>query len=388
MRGPEGLRFSALLSGAFCLTGVTLFVAAASRVPNEATGTPVWPPGHWKTVIVYATFGAFVAYAAGLLLIAHAHVSGRAVIAIAIAIQLMPLTGPLLLSNDARKYVAFARAPDPYLGSNPTNYGPLWSMISIPVSRIGDGVYAMRVLAAVASLGLVALAWRLASRKALAAAFVGWNPFVALNEAGGGHNDALMMVAVLAALVLATRGSRTLAGAAWAASVAVKWSSAPLYFLWAVAERRRHREAGLAGALIFSGLVVAAAFLTFGSGWLHVFSNLSGLSNSTLPTQLGFRAWLHGLGVSDGRSLQAMKALELGLLGVFTFAAWRGRLRLGLAATLFALSIPYMDLWYVIWGIALSAADDDDRWGRVLAVAVTGYVLADAVTTYVEVSLA
>ena len=48
-----------------------------------------------------------------------------------------------------------------------------------------------------------------------AAAFVGWNPVIAVHFAGGGHNDALMIALVLGA-ALAVRGRPQLAGAAWA----------------------------------------------------------------------------------------------------------------------------------------------------------------------------
>jgi hypothetical protein len=377
------LRRAALLAGAACLTGVTLFAAAASRDSSGAAGSPVWPPGHWRAVIEVATVGAFVAYGIGVLLLARVRVSGRAVLAIAVAIQLIPLTGPLLLSTDAGTYVTYGRASQPYLGPNASVYGPLWTIISAPFSRIGDGIFALRALAAASALALVAFAWRLATRKALAAAFVGWNPLLALHSAGGGHNDALMMAFVLGALVLARSGSRTLGGAAWAASIAIKWSSAPLYLLWAIAERRRGRSAGLAGALACSALVAAAAFALYGSHWLHVFSNISYQSHR--PTELGLAAWLHGLGLGHHRAFHLTVLAELISFGLFAVAAWRGRLRLGLAAVVLALLTTRLNAWYVIWGVALAAADDEDRFGRILAVAATGYVLLDAITTYVDI---
>ena len=377
------LRCAALLAGATCLTGVTLFVAAASRSPGGAAGSPVWPPGHWRAAIEVATVGAFVAYGIGLLLIARVRVSGRAVLAIAVAIQLMPLTGPLLLSTDAGTYVAYGRASQPYLGPNASVYGPLWTIISAPFSRFGDGIFALRSLAAASALALVAFAWRLATHKALAAAFVGWNPLLALHAAGGGHNDALMMAFVLGALVLSRSGSRALGGAAWAASIAVKWSSAPLFLLWAIAERRRRLSAEVAGALACTALVAAAAFAVYGSGWLHVFSNISYQSHR--PTELGLAAWLHGLGLGHRLALRVTLLAELISFGVFAVAAWHGRLRLGLAAVALAVLATRLNAWYVIWGVALAAADDDDRWGRALAVAATGYVLLDAITTYVDV---
>ena len=333
--------------------------------------------------MIVGMFAAVGSYAAGVLLLARVQVSIRPVVALAVAIQLVPLTGLLLVATDAQKYVDYGRSPQPYLGPDASVYGPLWTLISVPVARIGDGVFAMRVLAAASALALVALAAMLAVRKSLAAAFVGWNPLVALHEAGGGHNDALMMVFVLGALVLARRGSPTLSGAAWAASVAVKWASVPFYFLWAIGERRGHRPIGVAGALVSGVVIIATSFLVYGSGWLHVFSNLS--YQSTRPTELGLRAWLDGLGIAHHLALQLTWLAELIAFGIFAVAAWHGRLRLGLAAIVFALLTTRLNPWYAIWGISLAAADDDDRFGRILAVAVTGYVLGDVITTYVDV---
>ena len=89
----------------------------------------------------------------------------------------------------------------------------------------------------------------LARRRAFAAAFVGWNPLLAVQFAGGGHNDALMMALVLGALALAAAGRRQLAGAAWAASIAIKWVPAVFLALRALEARatgRTVRHSGFA----------------------------------------------------------------------------------------------------------------------------------------------
>ena len=67
------------------------------------------------------------------------------------------------------------------------------------------------------------LAARLSPAPALALAFVGWNPLLAVHFAGGGHNDAWMAALVLGALARGARGRRQLAGVAWALAILVKW---------------------------------------------------------------------------------------------------------------------------------------------------------------------
>jgi hypothetical protein len=69
------------------------------------------------------------------------------------------------------------------------------------------------LLAAVGMLVVVGLAVVAAPMPAFAAAFVGWNPMLALDFAGGGHNDVWMIAFLLGALALASRRRPVLAGA-------------------------------------------------------------------------------------------------------------------------------------------------------------------------------
>ena len=58
--------------------------------------------------------------------------------------------------------------------------------------------------------------------------------------------------------------------------------------------------------------------------------------------------------------------------------AWRGRARLGLAAALLLLAVPYLAAWYVVWTVPLAAAEDD-RTAQLLALGLTAYLLRQAV---------
>src|SRR5204863_4620255 len=110
-------------------------------------------------------------------------------------------------------------------------------------------IWTYKVLAGLAMLAITALAVFLVppGRRAFAAAFVGWNPLLAVHFAGGGHNDAWMMAFVLAALAAAMVGRRQLAGSAWAAAISIKWI--PLVFLplRALEARRTGRRVGHLG---------------------------------------------------------------------------------------------------------------------------------------------
>jgi hypothetical protein len=360
---------------------------AAFRAAGYAAASPIYPPGDWRPALIVALVAAFCAYAVGLLLLARSSGPSGPVLGLAVAIQLTPLAAPLLLSRDPLVYDAWGRMAHPYdpPGAWPPveTYGPLWQIVSIPLSRIGTGTYAFRVLAAVCVLAILALVWRLSRRKALAVAIVGWNPFVALHYAGGGHNDALMMVLVLGAILLAGAGSPQLGGASWATAVAVKWSAGWFYVLWAIERYRSRKTVGVAGLLVAGAVILVPALALYGLTWLHAFSSLSQQERLDHPS-LGLLGWFEDAGLTRHPALVVIVLLQLGALAFFAWAAWRRRLRLGLAAGILVLFAPRLDPWYLLWPIALAAADDEDRWGRVLAVAMSGVLLTDAFTHLIE----
>jgi hypothetical protein len=381
----------ALLAGAACLAGVAVIVAAAGAA-GYAASSPLDPPGHWHAALAVAAPASFAAYAVGLLLLARRDVHAAPVFALAVAIQLTPLAGPLLLSRDPLIYDALGTIDHPFrarpdLGGGET-YGPLWHLLSRPLARLDGGTrdtgaYAFRVLAAGCVLVLVWLAWRLAHRRMLAAALVGWNPFVALHYAGGGHNDAVMMVFVLGALLAYATGSPQLGGASWATAVALKWAAAWFLVLWAIERIRQRRPLGLLGLAGAAVALVVVATAVYGLEWPNALRNLGQQERLDHPS-LGTLGWLEDAGLSRRPALAAATLAQLAALAYFAWTAWRGRLRLGLAAGALVLLAPRLDPWYALWPISLAAADEEDRWGRVLAVCLSGFLLSDAVTTFIE----
>ena len=154
--------------------------------------------------------------------------------AVAAAVQLAPLGAPLLLSTDAWTYWDYGRIAavhdgNPYadrpsafpddpafahMGARwrdkTSVYGPAFTLASEPLARAAGSsreppAWEYKVLAALAALGAHGLCRVGARRRALAAAFVGWNPLLAIHLAGGGHNDAWVGLLVLGALALGGR---------------------------------------------------------------------------------------------------------------------------------------------------------------------------------------
>jgi Glycosyltransferase family 87 len=381
----------AIGAGIVCLAAVAVVIAALSEA-GSAHGTPISAPGRWGPALDAALAVGFAAYVVGLVLLSRTTVPAWPVLAIVVAIQLTPLAGPLLFSQDAVVYNALGTISDPYT-PRPTlaggeTYGPLWTLVSRPLARADGGLsdssaYAFRILAAACVLVIVALVWRLASRKVLAAALVGWNPAIAFHFAGGGHSDALMMVFVLGALVLASIQRPQAAGVSWATAMALKWTAIWFFALWAIERARKRRPVGLAGLLLAGAVLLVLAFSIFGTDWLKALSNLSRAERADHPS-LGTLGWLEDMGIPRVPAIELGVVIQVVVFAVFALTAWRRRLHLGLAAGVLIITAPRIDPWYILWPISLSAADDEDRWGRVLAVALSGFLLSDVVSTFVD----
>ncbi len=379
------------------------YPSSSPLVPEHEGGE-----SRWAWLYLGAMIAAFGAYLAGLALLARngGVARRRAVIVLACAIQLLPLAGPVLLSTDVYTYWDYARistehAGNPYVDV-PSDYpddpafplmGSYWhdtTSVYGPGFTLGSEAHAVaagdspdaaawlyRSLAAAAMVALVLLAARLSSRPAFAAAFVGWNPLLAVHFAGGGHNDAWMMAFVLAALALAASGRRALAGVAWAAAIAIKW--VPLLFL-----PLRLLEARKTGRRIdHRGLAVAAVVIVAIATWRYGFSWLG--AAGPLATNLAEdRAWyaipvrISSLGVPE-----AVMAGAFALAFVVAYAwllreAWHGRARLALTAGLLLVCTSWLVPWYAVWAVPLAAVEED-RTARVLALALSAYLLRDAV---------
>jgi len=213
------------------------------------------------------------------------------------------------------------------------------------------------------------LAAFIARRKAFAAAFVGWNPLLAVSSAGAGHNDVLMLALMLGALALASRRRDGAAGGLWILAGAIK---APALFLLPLQLVRSSRRF-LAGCALAAIATSIAATLAFGSGWL---TSLGRLGNHESRYAIPVR--LEQLGVPD-RAAHALAAAALGVGALWLLRqARQGRRRLALGACLLLLTTPWLLPWYATWPVALAAVEED-AVGQVLALGLAAYLLPDRV---------
>jgi hypothetical protein len=359
-------------------------------------------------IFLVLLIAAFAAYVAAILL-ARVRAPRLAVAwVLACAIQLAPLAAPLLLSTDAWTYWDFGRIATvhdanpyrstpsdfrddpafPYVGTawrhTTTVYGPAFTLASQPLARAAGtshnaAAWIYKSIAALAVLGAAGLASRLSRRPALALVFVAWNPVLAVHFGGGGHNDAWIAFLVLAALAAAASGRRQLAGVSWAIAALVKWVPLVLLPLRELEARATHRRVGHLGFAVAAAVIAAAAFVAYGTGWLHAFGPLARNANHETRWSLPHR--LQQLGVPHGAAIAAFAAAFLVAYAWLAREAWRGRARLGLATCALLLAVPYLVVWYVVWAIPLAAAEDDEAAG-LLALVICGYLLRQTIPLY------
>jgi hypothetical protein len=352
-----------------------------------------------------ALAAAFVLYLLALLVLRRGSASLRTVAALAVAIQLVPLAAPLLLSTDAWTYWNYGRIATvhdanpyrdppadfpgdpsfPYVGADwrdtTSVYGPAFTLASEPLAlAAGESANAAawiyKSLAALAVLAAVGLAAVLSPRPVFACAFAGWNPLLAVHFAGGGHNDAWMAALVVGALALGTWGRRTWAGVAWAAAVLVKWVPVVLLPLRSLEARRTGRPVDHRGFIAAGLLLLTLATLQYGLGWLEAFGPLARNANQETSYALPHR--LQQLGVPHGLTIALFAA---GLVAAFAYLvreALRGRARLGLAACALMLAAPWLVVWYVVWAVPLAAAEND-RTAQLVSLALCAYLLPQTI---------
>lgn len=376
----------------------------AVRHADATALSPIRPRGDWRAAYIGAVVAAFVLYLAALPLVARARLT--AVLAVAAAVQLVPLAAPLLLSTDAYSYWDYGRIAAVH-GGNPYDdrpsrwpddpayrrmgadwrertsvYGPAFTLAAEGDARIAGSsqrtaTLLFRLLAAAGMLALVGVTAAASRWSAFAAAFVGWNPLLALHFAGGGHNDVLMAALVVAAVGLRAVHRPLAEGAAWVGAVAVKPIAAvflPLRGLEALRRRELGRLAVGVGAA--AAVVALAASLRYESAWLGLLSPLTNQLRQT--SSLGLPYWLDRAGVPERVARDALVALFAVFYLWLLREAWRGgRPRLARCAVALLLATSWLQPWYVVWAVPLAALEED-RLARLGALALTGYFLWDA----------
>ncbi len=358
---------------------------------------------------------SFVLY---LLVVVFATAIPARLLKLAIAALIAGFTlAPPLLSLDVFSYISYARLETLH-GLNPyahapsdvpsdgalafierwrdqtSAYGPLFTLVSLPLGElsVGAALWSAKAAIGLSTLGLAALVARLAEQRGLdprpAAALVGLNPLVLVHVVGGPHNDALMMLLAMAGVagVLASRPA--LGGAALVGAIATKLSAAfiaPFALIGAQADTTikgvRPRLSLIAGGIAAGVLIAVATLLVFGGGLSDSLAiageNQDRTSRHSLPVTLA-----HDLGIGvSGMRAAALAAYGLLVLWLLRWT-WRGGdwvRAAGWAGLGLLLATSYLTPWYVIW-VLPPAAISRDRLLVAGSLVFTGFVLLHQVT--------
>lgn len=247
-------------------------------------------PG-WTVALLAIAFIAFTA----LLVLEHRRpaLTIRRIVVPASALLLLAVAIAPMSSRDVWSYVAYGRtvaihhespyrAPpdafpdDPMVGrvsemwrDTPSVYGPLFTAVSaggMAVTRASATASRMffQALAALAVVGATWLVWR-ETRDHRAVALVSLNPFVVVAVVNGGHNDALVGLMVIGAVLLAIRSRPWAAGLLLGAAALVKITALlPLAAVAGWALWRPHGWRRAAATLVAGGLVVVVGYALAG----------------------------------------------------------------------------------------------------------------------------
>ncbi len=386
------------------VTGAVVILAGAAAndaylVPALARARAHWLPGPLARLAVPVSLdGVFawlaamtVAYAAAVLLAPR--VALRWILLTAALLQAAFALAPPLLSTDVFNYIDVGHISgrlglDPYsvppvAGPHTglfvflhwrhavTVYGPLFTLLARLTARmtVAHALLTFKAIGAGAAFGCTALAAWIAGRRGhspqSAAAMFGLNPLVLVWTVGGGHNDTLMMLFVLAGFALVL-GARPAAGAATAvAASAIKLSAglALPFVVWSAPRGQRLRA--LAGALGALAVLVAVAYVAFPD---HATGMVSGLRRqqqldgiASVPTDVAYLVGLPAVTPHEMTVFHVLLALWLAGCGI---ALLRGGDPLALAGWALlgvVLASSWLLPWYPIWPLALAACAGDRR---------------------------
>jgi Glycosyltransferase family 87 len=329
------------------------------------------------------------------------------------ALHLVFLLAPPLLSHDVFSYIAYARLGvanhlNPYMhtpldirtdpgfthaGSIHASsaYGPLFTLLTYPLSPLGvpAAFWILKVVAALSSLGIVALVWRIAKRLGrdplLPALAVGLNPLVLVHVVGGAHNEALTMLVTMAGVLLWVSARETAGAAVATVATGIKASAGLAVPFLVVGDVKRR-----IGVVVGVGIaLVALGLIAFGTHALDAFSLISSNQDRTSRFSIPYKtAQLLGA-LLPGDRLDyrdaARVAFAIAFAAVFLrllWRTWRRRIQpldaIGWATFAILIASAWLVPWYILWLLPFAALSGDRRL-RLATLVLCAWMLAIAV---------
>ncbi len=308
---------------------------------------------------------------------------------------------PMLVS-----LIQYPQDPLAYLtvgwGGYPASYGPIGLLLdTIPTLLAGRNVLAnlilFKVLFSVALLVGAFVAYkilmRIGPKFALAGALaLAWNPFALFEYSANSHNDILMVLFILLAVLALVEERPILALTLITASALTKYASLPLiplFFIYSVIhqpgnqQRIRYATRASAAALLLT-------LLAFGPFWAgpHTFDSLFFVNDINLSS---FNIFLNVIS-SYAISLHQAKQPGLVLFGIcYIYALYLCSKRIedmlrGCFIAMFALmafGVSNIEVWYAIWPFALAILVPGIEETLIATIFIYGATLTELVHAYI-----
>ena len=388
----------------------TGLVAAATWLDADGIEVPDWLLGIFGPGLGLSG-GSFyallwLALLGYLLLIFGATALGRRPIwALAGGLIALFALAPPLLSQDVFSYIAYARlgaeyALNPYswtpaaIATDPvfalvgwpdavSVYGPLFTLASYALAplSLAASLWTLKAVTAIAVGCTAVLCERIATWRGLdgrvAVVIVALNPLVLVHVLGGAHNDALMMLALVASIAWMLSARPVAGGAMLAAAVGIKLSAAfaaPFALLGSLRDRRAGRF--IIGAAVGGAAIILVGLAVFGSAVVDsltlVGDNQGATSRYSLPATT---SRIVGADLDFTRTL-FLGGWAIAIIGLLAWT-WRGAdwvRAAGWAGLVTLIATGWLLPWYLIWLLPLVAIARD-RALLLLTLALTAFQL-------------
>jgi hypothetical protein len=287
-------------------------------------------------------------------------------------------------------------------GIYPAAYGPIGLLIdAIPTLFVGYNVLAnlifLKVIFSAALLVGAFVAYKILARigpefAPAGALALAWNPFVLFEFSANSHNDIMMVLFILLAVLALVEKHPLLAMVLVTTSALVKYSSLPLIPLFFIYSFKNHADyqQRIKYAILATGMSLLLTLVTFGPFWagLRIFDSLFFVSRINLSS---FNMFLNDIS-SRSISLDQAKLLGFAVFGCFylyaLFLCCKGiedMLR-GCFITMFALlgfGVSNVEVWYAIWPFALAILVPAMDVTLIASLCIYGATLTELVHAYV-----
>ncbi|HEY1521490.1 MAG TPA: glycosyltransferase family 87 protein [Solirubrobacteraceae bacterium] len=423
IRGPLAGRLAlvAMIVGALALVAFTS-AAPSVLVFHSLEIFPGWQSGPMHSLLAglyvngtvlrtgfsLLTIAMLIAYAVALA--SARSLSLRLIVGVIVALHVILLLGPAFYLNDVFNYLGYARLGglhgfNPYIHtfeqqrfdpvfpfsswrnlSSP--YGPIFTALTYPLAwmPLSAAYWVVKVVTAVFSLGLLGLVYKAARKLGrdprVTLVFVALNPVYIVFALGGFHNDFLMLLPAIGAVVLVVSGRYRWAGAVLMIAVGIKMSMVlllPFLLLGAGTTRRRlvtrERVDILIGAVLAAIPLLALDLVLFGLAHPNLEYQTTLVTNFSFPNIFGD---IIGAGGGASWILHLAEGLLVATVLYLLYQLLKGRgdwiSRAGWAMFALILSLAWLMPWYAIWLTPLAALGASSRL-RKAALALTVYLV-------------